>query len=107
MAQTLGIRNNDRVLDVLTRANGRTDRTYLGPVKLVRKVKDDVNIYDIDLKRIIAEGHLEENVLVTDGDIIFVPKHPIDEMQRFLNMLTFWVPTYFVTRTLATDFSGK
>jgi protein involved in polysaccharide export with SLBB domain len=105
-ARTLGIQRNDRVLDILTRAEGRSDRTYLGPIRLIRKVKGETNVYDIDLKRIIKEGVLDENVLVADGDIIFVPKHPIDEAQRlqsFLNMLTFWVPTYFVTRTLVND----
>jgi polysaccharide biosynthesis/export protein len=102
-AVTVGIKNNERVLDILTRDGGRVDRTYLGPLKLVRKVKGTVNVYDIDLKRILQEGKLDENVLVQDGDIIFVPKHPVDELQRFLNMLTFWVPTYFVGRTLVND----
>jgi len=104
-AKTLGIKNNERVLDILTRADGRVDRTYLGPIKLVRKVKGQVNVYDIDLKRILQDGKLDENVVVLDGDILFVPKHPVDELQRFLNMLTFWVPTYFVGRTLVNDIS--
>jgi polysaccharide biosynthesis/export protein len=102
-AKTLDIKSNDRILDILTRVDGRQDRTYLGPLKLVRKVNGQVNIYDVDMKRIVQDGHLDENVLVADGDIIFVPKHPIDEATRFLNFLTFWVPTYFVTRTLQKD----
>ena len=105
-AETMGLKQGDRILTVLLRARGRIDKTYLGPLKLIRRVDGKVRIFDISMKRIIKEGQLEDNVLVEDGDIIFVPQHPMREVERFLSLLTAWVPTYFVAMTLKGQIEG-
>jgi polysaccharide biosynthesis/export protein len=105
-SQVIGIKPGDRLVSIITRAGGNADQSYLGPVKLVRRGRDGVRVYDVDMKRIIIEGHLEENVQLFDGDILFAQERPFTEAKRFLDMLTFWVPAYFVTRTLAGDISS-
>lgn len=103
-AKIVGVRPGQTVLDVLTEAGGRQiERTYLGTIKLVRRSADGVKVYDIEMNRVVHKGALDENVAVVDGDILYVPDRPLRDVQRVLDLVFFWVPSYFLARGVQND----
>jgi protein involved in polysaccharide export with SLBB domain len=103
-AKIVGVRPGETVLDVLVEAGGRQiEKSYLGTIKLVRRQPDGVKVYDIEMNRVVHKGALDENVAVLDGDILYVPDRPLRDVQRVLDLVFFWVPSYFLARGVQND----
>jgi polysaccharide export outer membrane protein len=62
------------VLDAVLEAGGANDFASPNRSKLYRKVKDKVQVFDIELSDILNKGRLETNLLLRPGDVITVPE---------------------------------
>jgi len=102
-AVVFGLKPGQRLVETVALAGGNAEKRYLGPVKLVRKEKGEVRVFDINMRRIVIDGRLDEDVLLADGDILFVQESKLTEAKRIIDLLTLWVPAYFAGRTLTSD----
>jgi polysaccharide export outer membrane protein len=84
------IQPNDRVLDALVTAGGAG--TGVSKAVLVRRGPDGQAVpRELDLKKIMAQGNMTENVLLEPGDLLYVPDkkiHPGVSMMNILAPLT-------------------
>lgn len=62
------------VLDAVLEAGGVNDFASPNRTRLYRKVKDKVEVVEIELGDILKKGRLESNVLLRPGDVITVPE---------------------------------
>jgi len=67
---------NQTVADVIGTVNGVTSRAWLSRVKVIRGDPDDPEVYRVDLKKLIREGDMRQNMLLAEDDVIRVPPDP-------------------------------
>jgi protein involved in polysaccharide export with SLBB domain len=63
----------ERLSDVLRRAGGLTDQAYADGVMFFRK-KRSVGRIGIDLSRVLKDESFRDNLILTDGDSIYLPQ---------------------------------
>ena len=64
-----------RVLDAIASANGFTPLANTRRVKLMRENAGQVEIYELDLRRVVRGELSNENILLKPGDVITVPRN--------------------------------
>jgi polysaccharide export outer membrane protein len=62
------------VLDAVLEAGGTNDFASPNRTKLYRKVRDKVEVFEIELGDILKNGRLETNLLLRPGDVLTVPE---------------------------------
>jgi polysaccharide export outer membrane protein len=62
------------VLNAVLEAGGVNDFASPNSNKLYRKVKDKMEIYEINLGDILKKGRLETNLSLRPGDVITIPE---------------------------------
>jgi protein involved in polysaccharide export with SLBB domain len=67
------IAKTERLSDVLARAGGLTDQAYADGVVFHRK-KGSLGRIGIDLGRVLRDPHFRDNLILEDGDSIFLPQ---------------------------------
>ena len=65
--------DNATILDVIKQAGGFTDEAFLGGITLFRN-KDDVGYIVFDMERALSDPNSSLNVILQEGDEIFIPK---------------------------------
>lgn len=63
----------DRLLDAIGLAGGPTPEANLAEVALTRLVSGNTELLKLNVARYIAEGIIEHNPLLRDGDVIYLP----------------------------------
>jgi protein involved in polysaccharide export with SLBB domain len=66
--------HQERVTDLIERAGGTTLYSYIDGVRFYRS-KDNVGRIGISLRRAIADRRDRDNILLEDGDSIFIPRY--------------------------------
>jgi polysaccharide export outer membrane protein len=74
VAKSIPYRQGMTVLDVVLEAGGPNDFAAPNRTKLYRKVKDKVEVYDIELGDILNKGQLQTNFPLRPGDVLTVPE---------------------------------
>jgi polysaccharide export outer membrane protein len=64
-----------RVLDAIAAANGFTPLANTRRVKLMRENGGKVEIYELDLRRVVRGELSAQNILLKPGDVITVPRN--------------------------------
>jgi polysaccharide export outer membrane protein len=64
-----------RVLDAIASANGFTPLANTRRVKLMRENAGRVEIYELDLRRVVRGELSAQNILLKPGDVITVPRN--------------------------------
>jgi len=64
-----------RVLDAIASANGFTPLANTRRVKLMRENAGEVEIYELDLRRVVKGELSSQNILLKPGDVITVPRN--------------------------------
>lgn len=73
--QVVGLRDpNVRLIEVLAMAGGLLRRADASRIKLIRKVGEKNEVYQLDLSKI--EGLAQAEMIVQSGDIIYVESNP-------------------------------
>jgi polysaccharide export outer membrane protein len=73
-ARSVPYRQGMTVLDVVLEAGGVNDFASPNRTKLYRKLKDKMEIFEIELGDILNKGRLETNLFLRPGDVITVPE---------------------------------
>lgn len=64
-----------RVMDAIAAANGFTPLANKRRVKLVRQNAGKVEVYELDLRRMMDGEAMNQNILLRPGDVITVPRN--------------------------------
>ena len=72
--RSMPYRQGMTVLDVVLEAGGVNDFAVPNRTKVYRKLKNKVEVIDIDLGDILTKGKLETNVELRPGDVVTVPE---------------------------------
>lgn len=72
--RSMPYRQGMTVLDAVLESGGVNDFASPNRTKLYRKLKDKIEVIDIDLGDILTKGKLETNVELKPGDIVTVPE---------------------------------
>ncbi len=84
-----------RLLDLFADAGGVGSSLFARPVKLIRTQGDKVLMTTIDLNDVFRRGQLEQNILLQNQDIVFVPPQFFASAQEVLSLLAQLVPWYY------------
>jgi protein involved in polysaccharide export with SLBB domain len=84
--------SGSRLLEVIALSGGPTPRAGLNKVRLVRRSK----AIPVNLNKILRKGDMRKNVVLADGDVIFVPekKATLFSINRLIRALTPVVDIY-------------
>jgi polysaccharide export outer membrane protein len=74
VAKSIPYRQGMTVLDVVLEAGGPNDFAAPNRTKLYRKVKDKVEVYEVELGDILNKGQLQTNFPLRPGDVLTVPE---------------------------------
>jgi protein involved in polysaccharide export with SLBB domain len=66
--------HQERVTDLVTRAGGTTLYSYIDGVRFYRS-KDNIGRIGINLRRALQDRRDRDNILLEDGDSIFIPRY--------------------------------
>lgn len=72
--RSIPYRQGMTVLDAVLEAGGTTDFASPNRAKLYRTVKDQTEVYGVDLGDILNKGRLETNFRLRPGDVVTVPE---------------------------------
>jgi len=73
-ARSMPHRQGMTVLDAVLEAGGVNEFAAPNRTRLYRKVRDRVEVYDIELGDILTKGRLDSNLSLRPGDVITVPE---------------------------------
>ncbi|PYS54376.1 MAG: hypothetical protein DMG13_08440 [Acidobacteria bacterium] len=83
------LRGDTTVVEAVTVAGGVTDKSKTSKVLLFRRVSDDwVELKEVDMKRMLRERDLSEDLHLHPGDMILVPKSALSKITRFIPVPT-------------------
>jgi polysaccharide export outer membrane protein len=67
--------SSQRLLDVIALGGGLSERAgQIVKVRRTRYVQGEPNTFIVDLDRLIKEGHVELNIRLNGGDVLFIPE---------------------------------
>lgn len=72
--RSMPYRQGMTVLDVVLEAGGVNDFAVPNRTKVYRKLKNKVEVIDVDLGDILTKGKLETNIELRPGDVVTVPE---------------------------------
>lgn len=71
------------VMEAITLAGGINSYARTRNVLLVRGGGEEPQLYTVDVHAILAEGRMDQNVVLQRGDVLFVPTRTITNAARF------------------------
>ena len=93
-----------RLLEAIAQAGGFTDFAVEDDVKIIRGGTENPQILSLNVKEIVENADLGQNVLLQNGDIVYVPRTFLGEVNVFLSkinpILGLVIASYRDTRTL-------
>jgi protein involved in polysaccharide export with SLBB domain len=84
---TIFVPEGIQLLDLIARAGGTSGKAALGKTYIIRIVDGQPVIIHSDLKALIDRAELKENVVVKDGDIVFIPASSRVSISQIMNSL--------------------
>src|SRR5437016_9986984 len=83
------LRGDTTVVEAITIAGGVSEKSKTSKVLLFRRVSDDwVEVKEVDMKRMLHEQDLSEDLHLHPGDMILVPKSVFAKITRFIPVPT-------------------
>jgi protein involved in polysaccharide export with SLBB domain len=75
--------SNMRIFDAILEAGGPTVFARKREAKIVRGDINNPEIIPVDLKRLLEEGDQTQNVLLSSGDLVYVPRSAFGDINQF------------------------
>ncbi|MCJ7580977.1 MAG: polysaccharide biosynthesis/export family protein [Candidatus Aminicenantes bacterium] len=95
--QSLDIEGEMFILDAITKAEGFTPNAVTRSIVVIRRDSGSQKGIRVDFKKLRKTADLSQNILLQPGDIVFVPKSFVGDVERFLRVLStpllFWFTT--------------
>jgi len=91
----VNLRGRMTVIDAITEAGGHTHNAVLKSVIVVRGEVGSQRGIRINLKRVLNEADVGQNIELLPGDIVYVPKTFVADLERFVGIISAPVTWYF------------
>ena len=95
--QSVNIEEEMSIIDALTIAEGFTQNAVKKSILVIRGDQGSQKGIRIDFKQLQKKADLSQNILLQPGDIIFVPRSFVVDIERFLRVIStpllFWFTT--------------
>lgn len=99
---TFPIGKGERLLDILSLAKGTTPKAFRSSIKLVRIYGDSVGVMSINLNELFKRGRVENNIVMQDQDIIFIPARLFSSATEVISALSNVLPWYYFLNNFRT-----
>ncbi|MBN1273252.1 MAG: polysaccharide biosynthesis/export family protein [Candidatus Aminicenantes bacterium] len=98
--KTIPIKGKLTLIDAVTEAGGPTRDAVTKSVIVIRGEVGDQKGIRINLDRLLKEADIIQNIDLEPGDIVYVPKKFITNVERFLRLMStpilFWLYTWII-----------
>jgi len=84
---TVYVPEGTQLLDLIARVKGPAIKAAIGKTYIIRVVEGQAVVIHADLKALIDLQDLRENVVIKDGDIVFVPENSRVRISSIINSL--------------------
>jgi len=84
---TMFVEEGTQILDLIARAGGPFGRAAVGKTYIIRMFEGKPVVIHSDIKNLINRADLKENVMLMDGDIVFVPESSKIDVSKLLRDL--------------------
>lgn len=91
----ISFKEGKRLLDMLSASGGTTQNAGISGIKVVRVYQDSVGIFTINLNELLKRGRIENNLLIKDQDIIYVPRSILSSASDIFVKLGSILPWYY------------
>ena len=92
------------VLEVIALAGGFRSTAVPSSVILIRQQPERNLLYRLDLRMVLRQGNMRENIEVESDDIIFVPKRFVTTIGDFLAQINPWFGTILTADAVLKDY---
>ena len=82
------MRESMHVLEAITQAGHFTENAYLDKVLVVRGELEKPEVVEVNVKDIITKGDRSEDILLESGDIVYVPRSFIGDVNYLVRQIT-------------------
>lgn len=76
------------ILESISKAGGMTKDAKIGNVLLIRKGQGKPVVMSLNLKKVLKEGDISQNMNLQNGDIVYLPRVAIANVSRFFSHLS-------------------
>jgi len=83
------------LVEAVTEAGGFTDNAHMSSVIVLRGELGAMKGYRVDMSRIFKKGDIGLNIELEPGDIVYVPRSFIADIERFLRAIALPLTWYF------------
>jgi polysaccharide export outer membrane protein len=83
------------LVEAVTEAGGFTDNAHMSSVIVLRGELGAMKGYRVDMARIFKKGDIGLNIELEPGDIVYVPRSFIADLERFLRDIALPLTWYF------------
>ena len=83
------------LVEAITQAGGFTENSVKSSVIVLRGELGDLKGYRVDVNRILKKGDIGLNIALEPGDIVYVPRTFIADIERFLRDVALPLTWYF------------
>lgn len=83
------------LVEAVTEAGGFTDNAHMSSVIVLRGELGDMKGYRVNMARIFKKGDIGLNIELEPGDIVYVPRSFIADIERFLRDIALPLTWYF------------
>lgn len=96
---TVPLKPGATLLDILAESGGLADNAYRRQINIVRMEDQKVRIIYINPHDIVRYGKMDQNIVMQDQDIVFVPWRLIENVKELLTDLSMVMPWYYYVQT--------
>lgn len=68
------LENQARLMEIISMAGGYTEDAVLKSTKVIRGRLKAENVISVDLTRLIKKGDMSQNIVICEGDIVYLPR---------------------------------
>jgi protein involved in polysaccharide export with SLBB domain len=89
------LKPGDRLLDAISSAGGCGSNAYRRSIKIIRPQGTKVVMISINLIDILGNGRMDENLVLQDQDLLFVPRRFYTNFNEVMSVIASLVPWYY------------
>jgi protein involved in polysaccharide export with SLBB domain len=84
----LTFKKETTLVDAIAKAGGLTRRAVQDQVHVIRGDLKNPRFFKLDLKKLLREGDLSQNLVLKDKDIVYVPKRTLYKVEEWVRAMT-------------------